>query len=154
MNFPVYPPAPPMAKAGQKQFPAIFNASVLTVNQAVRTQPQVGNNMQDWFVDLTFVKILREQQDSQIIEKATPFVAKGFVQPFSGRVLEIMKQGDRSWKWSSLFALPALILNVQDIVIDQMGHPHRVQTEKDFSLYGFVRYYIIRDYDYQPTLGA
>ena len=146
--------APPYANTAGLKFPAIFNASSRTVSQSANTVPQMGGNMQDWFVNLTFKRRLVEQQDSQVIEKWTSFVARGFVQPFTGRVLEIMKQGDRSWKWSSLFALPGLTLNIQDIVVDANGVPYRVQTEKDFSIFGFVRYYVIRDYNAQPTIGT
>lgn len=136
-----------------RKFPDVFRAAVLTVQQACRTQPQVGTAMSDWFVRLTMVRITKEQQQSQIVEKPTPFIQQGVLQPYRGRTLQIMREGERHWNWSTLHSTPDLILNVDDIIIVN-SIPYRVMADKDFSAYGYVKYHVIRDYDYQSALGT
>lgn len=146
--------SPPYANTMGIKFPAIFNAGMkLTVAQAARTQPQAGAVLSDWFQRVTMVRITKEQQQSQIIEKPTPFVQQAVVQPYTGRKLKIMADGQRSWKWSTIHSTPDLVLNLDDIIIVN-EIPYRVMTDKDFSTYGYVSYHVIRDYSSEPTLGT
>lgn len=59
--------------------------------------------------------------------------------------LEILKEGERDWKWYTLHATPELVLNSDDvIVIDQVRY--RVMSSLDFKEYGYVEYTVIEDY--------
>ena len=135
------------------KFPAVYRAGVQTVQQAARTQPQAGGVMSDWFIKLVMVRITKEQQDSQIVEKQTPFVQQGVVQPYRGKLLQIMREGERHWKWSTIHSTPALLLDVDDLIVVNSVQ-YRVMTERDFSLFGYVKYHVIRDYSNQPALGT
>lgn len=144
---------PILANTAGLQFPAIFNAGSLTVQESARTQPQVGTAMSDWFRRLVMVRITKEQQDSQTVEKPTPFIQQAVIQPYTGRSLRIMREGQRSWKWSTIHATPDLMLNVDDLII-VARIAYRVMSDKDFSTYGYVKYHVIRDFDYESTVGT
>ena len=144
---------PLLANTAGLAFPPIFNASSLTVAEAARTQPNVSSAMRDWFRTVTVIRITDEQQQGQIVEKTTPSFQSAVIQPYRGRILQIMKEGQRSWKWSTAHFNADVDLPINSIVIDK-GKPYRIMTEKDFTDFGYVKYHVIRDYDYQPTLGT
>ena len=144
---------PPYSNTVGISFPKIFNASTLTVQEQARTQPQLGDTLRALFQPVTMVRITKEQQQSQIVEKPTPFIQRAVVQPFHGRKLQIMEQGERHWNWSTIQSTPDLLLATDDIIVVN-GAPYRVMADKDFTQFGTVTYYVIRDYDYQPTLGT
>lgn len=143
----------PYANTLGLKFPKIFNAGTRTVREAARTQPQVGTVLTDWFQPVTMVRIVQGQQDSQVTERQEPFVQQAVIQPYRGKILKIMKEGERAWQWSTIHSTPELVLDVDDIVVAD-GEPYRVMVANDFSAYGYVSYHVIRDYDYQSTLGT
>jgi hypothetical protein len=82
----------------------------------------------------------------KVQENTRSITTAGILQPFNDEDLKILPEGDRSWVWYKLHALPTLILNTNDKVKLPDGNSYRVMSKRDYSLYGYVEYNLQGDY--------
>lgn len=66
------------------------------------------------------------------------------IQPMKQQ-MAIRKEGERSWKWFELYALPDLDLKTDDIVV-LFGIGYRVMGKVDWKEYGYISYELIEHY--------
>ena len=124
----------------------IFNANAVTLDKIPGTLPVVSDVIANWFQLLTFEHITKTTINFQVVETTTPMQFQGVVQPFTAQQLSIKPEGERSWKWYTIHAWPALSLVPDDVLVDQSGTQYRIMEKFDFKEYGYVLYHAVQDY--------
>lgn len=123
----------------------IKNGKDTSLSSNPGTLPNVQGAILDWFHNLTFTRVTKEVKNFNVVETLEEISSQGVVQPFTVEQLMIKSEGQRSWKWFTIHALPSLILNNDEIIIYD-GQNYRVKDKLDWSKYGYVEYHIIEDY--------
>lgn len=124
----------------------IFNASSVKLNENSGTLPNVQGAILDWFRQLTFTMIKKDVVDFKLKETTISQNFLGMIQPFTAQQLAMKPEGQREWIWSTIHALPSLILKIDDrMVISNV--PYRVMYKRDWKDYGYVEYQVIEDYE-------
>lgn len=59
--------------------------------------------------------------------------------------LAISKEGERSWRWHTIYASPDLDLETDDLVIIR-GIRYRIMDKENWQEYGYLKYSAIEDY--------
>jgi hypothetical protein len=110
--------------------------------------PDVGGALLQWFRPMVFGIVTKHQGRStgyRVLETKVSVNFKGVWQPFTDRQLLIKPEGERAWKWFMVHADPTLILE-NDSIITYQGVQYRVDSQRDYSLYGYVQYSLVDDY--------
>jgi hypothetical protein len=130
----------------------IQNASNIPLNFQQGTVPNMGETMTDWFQSMTFTQIVKTVVGFQVVETPTNTTFLGVMQPYTGRQLALLPEGQRAWNWQTLHSQPVLTLFPDDVVTWQ-GRQVRVMSRKDYSLYSYVEYSLVLDWDHSgpPT---
>lgn len=124
----------------------IFNASNRPLNEMAGTVPDVSGAMTDWFQPMVFTQIVKTTSGFQVVETPTVTNFRGVIQPLRDRELQLKPEGQRSWTWLLLHAEPTLKLDT-DEVVTYLGVQTRVMARKDYSLYGYVEYHLVQDWE-------
>lgn len=106
--------------------------------------PNMQGTVQGWFTAMTFVRIVTTIVDGLAVPKEVRVETSGIMQP-KPQKLKLASEGDRSWRWHLLHAVPDLVLDTND-VIRYRGKNYRVMEQLPASDYGFVRFALIEDY--------
>lgn len=122
------------------------NGADRPLNANSGTLPNVSGALLNWFQPLTFGKVIKVVNGFIVSETDVPVNFQGIWQPLSGRQLMMKPEGQREWNWFWLHAEPTLILTTDNIVT-YLGKQYRVETQKDYSLYGYVEYHLVEDYE-------
>lgn len=124
----------------------IQNGANIPVNFQQGTVPNMMEAMRDWFQILTFTQIVKTVVGFEVVETPTITTFRGVVMPYSERTLYLMPEGERAWTHIQLFTDPVLKLQVDDVV-NFLGKQTRVMGRYDFSLYSYVSYHLIQDWE-------
>ena len=114
----------------------------------MNTNPQLPNmseTIKSWFLNLTFEIVERVQvgADFKIDWEAKQEISvRGVVQPPSDKDLKILPEGSWAWEWLMLHCLPDTQIDVNQFVRYD-GTVYKVMKKKDWSKYGYVRYYLL-----------
>jgi len=108
--------------------------------------PQLSNPVKSWSVPLTLNKITQNIIEGDVVITETKIDFQGTVQPLTAEQLQFRPEGERSWKhlWIHCVA-GSLNLNTQDKIIFN-NERYKVLEVKDYSLYGYIEYMVIEDY--------
>lgn len=123
----------------------IFNANTLLLNQNSGTLPNMRDTLSNYFQQTTFINIVKSVVNGQVVETQTPYCVLAIVEVMSGQQLMIKPEGQRQWRWISVWAYPDLFLNTDDIV-QYLGVNYRVDHKNDWSVYGYLQYDLVEDY--------
>jgi hypothetical protein len=67
------------------------------------------------------------------------------MQPFTAQRLSILPEGQRAWRWFTVYALKNLDLAPDDVVKIR-GLKYRIMEKTDWHEYGYFKYDAIEDY--------
>lgn len=123
----------------------IANAKNKPIWDKSGTVPDVSGALQDYFQQMLFERVKKTSVGFQVEETATPINFRGTSQPFSDRQLFLKPEGQRAWSWFLIHSDPTLRLDVDEIIIWE-GKQTRVMSLKDFSLYGYMEYHLVQDW--------
>lgn len=107
--------------------------------------PNMSETIKSWFLNLTFEIVERVQVGADFkVDWATKqeISVRGVVQPPSDRDLKILPEGSWAWEWLMLHCLPNTQIDVNQFVRYD-GTVYKVMKKKDWSKYGYVRYYLL-----------
>lgn len=128
----------------------VINAKDVPLSNNPGSLPTVYESLLQWFQPLTFVRIVKSVVDSQLVETRTAIVTQGVIQSANSRNLEIKPIGQRKWIWKTLHALPGLLLEPDDIIIQTNiltgDIEYRVMAQNDYTEYGYVSYNLVQNY--------
>lgn len=114
----------------------------------MNTNPQLPNmseTIKSWFLNLTFEIVERVQVGADFKidwETKQEISVRGVVQPPSDKDLKILPEGSWAWEWLMLHCLPDTQIDVNQFVRYD-GIVYKVMKKKDWSKYGYVRYYLL-----------
>ncbi len=126
----------------------IRNGKDTPLNANSGTLPQVDDAMLDYFQPMQFGVVTKTSGRStgfQVVETKVTTDFRGVWQPMSDRKLMMKPEGQRQWKWFTCHADPSLILET-DSVITYLGEQYRVESMRDYKLYGYVEYHLVQDF--------
>lgn len=107
--------------------------------------PNMSETIKSWFLNLTFEIVERVQVGADFKidwETKQEISVRGVVQPPSDRDLKILPEGSWAWEWLMLHCLPDTQIDVNQFVRYD-GTVYKVMKKKDWSKYGYVRYYLL-----------
>ena len=110
--------------------------------------PQLNMAVRSWANRVQIGLICKSQQDFKTVESIVYKIYSAVIQPLQVKQLMIKPEGERSWKWYWLHVEPSLDLQVDDVVYLDDDTPFRVMGRKDYSLYGYIEYELVRGYEY------
>lgn len=107
--------------------------------------PNMSETIKSWFLNLTFEIVERVQVGADFKidwETKQEISVRGVVQPPSDKDLKILPEGSWAWEWLMLHCLPDTQIDVNQFVRYD-GTVYKVMKKKDWSKYGYVRYYLL-----------
>jgi hypothetical protein len=123
----------------------IANGANTPLNVKTGTVPDVSGAMTDWFQPMVFERVTKTTEAFQEVEDGDPVNFRGVIQPFTDRQLQLKPEGQRAWTWFTIHADPSLKLDV-DEVVTYLGVQTRIMSRKDYSIYGYVEYTAVQDW--------
>lgn len=123
----------------------IQNGKNLPLNQSSGTMPDLSGAILNWFQPMTFGVVTKTVVNFQVRETKVDVTFQGVWQPMKPQSIRMKPEGQRSWKWFTVHALPSLQLT-PDEVITYLGVQYRVADKLDYKLDGFVEYHLCQDY--------
>lgn len=107
--------------------------------------PNVSSAVEAWSQPLVVVVIAKHQDDYLTVENRSTVKTRGTFMPMRAQQVALKVEGERAWRWYSLFCSPTLDVGTDDAVIIE-GVKCRVMGKKDFSQYGCFEYELVEDY--------
>ena len=105
--------------------------------------PDMSEVVDSFSETIKFACIGKSIDDFEIVEKTKDVVEfEGVMQPIPARKLAIKPEGQRSWKWWTLWT--ETLLNLDDVVRDEDGRQYRVMTQSDWRRGGYLQYEIVQ----------
>ena len=123
----------------------IFNANTMTLDQNTASLPIMRGTLRGWFRAITFSVKAQSVSGGLMTETFVDTTFMGVVQPLNRKDLLLKPEGQRSWQWLQIHALPGLVLNTDDI-IKYNGENYRILGTWNWDSYGYVEYHAIKDY--------
>lgn len=114
--------------------------------------PQLNNPVASWSIPITLERIKQKIVDGDKVEEKKQITFKGVVQPLRSEDLQFKPEGLRSWEWLQIHALAgSLNLQTGDKIIYN-NKRYKVMDIKDYSLYAYIEYHVVLDY--QENINA
>ena len=141
-----------------QQWPAIHNARDTLISQGgASAVPSVETVLYGVLESLTF-EVITQTQDPATFEVTLlrrPVNTLGSVQPLKTRELEIKAEGERSWTWLKIYALPNVTLKPKDEVVltGEFAGTYRVMGEKKWAGKGHMYYELVPTYQLPEAYG-
>lgn len=109
--------------------------------------PQMSSTLNGWEVPLSLIKITQSVVSGDAVNVETVINFQGVFQPLRDDQLQFKPEGQRSWSWYWIHAKAGTLnLQTQDKIKFQ-GNRYKVMAVKNYSLYGFIEYEVVRDYE-------
>lgn len=109
--------------------------------------PQMSNTLTGWEVPLTLTKITQKIVDGDRVTEEQQINFQGVFQPLRDEQLQFKPEGERSWPWYWIHCKAGTLnLQTQDKIIFE-NIKYKVMAVKNYSLYGYIEYEIVRDYE-------
>lgn len=117
-------------------------------NQAFHSGlPNMSNTLNGWEVPLSLKKIKQSIVDGDAVKTEETINFQGVFQPLREEQLQSKPEGQRSWAWYWIHAKAGTLnLSTQDKIIFN-NVKYKVMAVKDYTLYGYIEYQIVADYE-------
>jgi hypothetical protein len=127
----------------------IQNAKDTLLNQRPGTVPDVRGGILDYFRPLILTRVTKTVVNLVLVEDEEQIETSGMIQPAKQR-LTMKPEGQRKWNLKTLYTLPVVVLNPDEIVtiVDLVAGntSYRVMGKRDWSESGYVEYDLEQDY--------
>lgn len=123
----------------------IFNANSRTLDQITPNLPNMGATLTEWLQTITFTVVKKTTENFQVIETVKSIVFEGIVENVQPQNLDIRQEGQRKWRYISVWSTIDLELNPDD-KFDYQRVKYRVMSKNDWSNYGYIQYECVEDY--------
>lgn len=109
--------------------------------------PNLQTAVMAWSSTIDVQLVCKSQENYKTVESLLLKRVRGVIQPYSVKQLNILPEGQRSWKWITLHCDTTLDLKVDDIVILYGQDRYRVMGLMDFKQYGYYEYHLVKGYE-------
>jgi hypothetical protein len=133
----------------------IINARNFATSDLASGLPDVAASIQEVLQGVKASYIQKQQINGYTQETLIEVITKVSIQPLTPQQLRMLPEGQRKWRYFTVFALKNLDLQ-PDEVFTIKGRNFRIQDKKDWKEFGFIAYNTIEDYNLNapdPTLG-
>lgn len=124
----------------------IFNANTKTLDQITPNLPNMSGVLTDWMQTIIFNMIKKTTDNFQVVETEKQIVFQGIVENLKPTDLEMKPEGQRKWRWISVWATPELELEIDDRFSYQHVN-YRVMSKNDWTAYGYASFECMEDYE-------
>lgn len=101
--------------------------------------PDISEVLDDFSEPIRFAKICKTIKDFEAVDTVKDVVEfDGVLQPLTPQKLKIKPEGQRSWKWYTLWT--ENVLQLDDVVRDEDGLQYRVMALSDWKQGGYRQY--------------
>ena len=107
--------------------------------------PQVGGILSAWQNTMTLKKVTETIVDFESVTTTVDFEFEGVFQPM-GRELYLKPEGERNWKWWSLWTKTNIEIKNGDIIMDFNDLKFKVMKKTDWSQGGYTKFDLVEDY--------
>lgn len=107
--------------------------------------PDMSGGIQMYYQKLVLNLVTTQNDKGYARELLRPIYTMGVRVTQTARQLALKPEGERSWKWSTLYTEPGTGLSNDDIVSVQ-GTRYRVTSNRDNKEYGCMEYELLEDY--------
>jgi len=90
--------------------------------------------------------IKKTTDNFQVVETEKQIVFQGIVENLKPTDLEMKPEGQRKWRWISVWTTPELELEIDDRFSYQHVN-YRVMSKNDWTAYGYASYECMEDYE-------
>lgn len=105
--------------------------------------PNVAEAMWDWETAVPLRIVDKTIVDFEVAEKKVlDTVFNGVLQPIPAQKLLIKPEGERKWKWYTLWTTQ--VLNMDMILLDADDREYRVMRSSDWNGAGFYEYELVQ----------
>lgn len=109
--------------------------------------PQMSNTLNGWEIPLTLTKVVQKIVNGDRVTTEEKINFQGVFQPLRDEQLQYKPEGERSWSWYWIHAKAGTLnLKTQDKIIFE-NNKYKVMSVKDYSLYGYIEYQVVKDYE-------
>lgn len=109
--------------------------------------PQMSNTLNGWEIPLTLTKVVQKIVNGDRVTTEEKINFQGVFQPLRDEQLQYKPEGERSWQWCWIHAKAGTLnLKTQDKIIFE-NNKYKVMSVKDYSLYGYIEYQVVKDYE-------
>ena len=108
--------------------------------------PKIQFALNCWEVPLTMIKITSSIVDYQKIDAREEITFSGVEQPLTAEALRIKPLETRSWEWLMIHTKTSAEIFTNDL-IKYDDKDYKVMFEKDYSLYGYYEYHLVKNYE-------
>lgn len=119
----------------------------IKINMINGMLPNVSDTLTGWEVDIYAVFVKQSMVDSEIINQDIIKKISGTLQPLKAEEVDLKPEGQRAWQWYDIHVKSVYpILRVeQKIKVNNIDY--KIMAVKDYSLYGYVEYHVVRNYE-------
>lgn len=107
--------------------------------------PDVSAGIQMWFQPIRIDVVFKQNRGGYLQEFINTFRNQAFKIAQSPQQLMMKPEGQRDWKWHTLYMNGEPKLKVDDIIVIQ-NMKYRVMQKRDNSEYSCVEYELLEDY--------
>ena len=125
----------------------IKNAKDQKVYELDNALPDMSEAVMDFLQPVVLKKINKQQVNGYTQEIEIPIQTSAVVIPMSTE-MSIKMEGERTWRWSTMYCLADLIFATDDVIIYRHSR-YRIMHKMDYAQYGYVSYEMIEDYTAQ-----
>lgn len=116
-------------------------------NANLSNLPNMSNTLTSWLIPLTLEKITQSIVNGDVVQTTQKIDFRGVWQALKDEQLQFKEEGQRSWSWYWLHAQAGTLnLQTQDKIIFNNVR-YKVMTVKDYSIYGYIEYEVIKDFE-------
>lgn len=109
--------------------------------------PDVSDTLTGWEVSIFAIVVKQEMIDGEIIENKIKKVFKGVIQPLKAEEVALKPDGQREWKWYQVHVKKHYPILRAEQKIEIMGKTYKIMAVKDYNLYGYIEYHVVKDYE-------
>jgi hypothetical protein len=108
--------------------------------------PRMDGVLGGWSNTMLFRKVTDTIVNFENVKTESTYPFEGVFQPMSSRDLFLKPEGQRNWKWWTLWVRSDYAINNGDIIEDFNGLKFKVMRSQDWNQAGFYRFDLLEDY--------
>ena len=113
--------------------------------------PQMAGPLAGWTATMTFKKITDTISDFENVKTESDYPFEGVFEPMRAQEIFFKIEGQRAWKWVTLWTRTDYDISVGDDIEDKKGVTYRVLKKQDWGAAGYFQFDLCQDYVERPA---
>ena len=121
----------------------VVNANTRTARQPL---PEMSGALTNWQNTMTFSKITKTMVNDEVVDNKVDYYFEGVFEPMTPQALFFKPEGERNWKWWTLWTRIGLDIQNQDLIQDFNGLIYKVIKRTDWTQGNYTEFEVIQDF--------